>query len=281
MCKIFLEGNKKVDELLVKYNNLLKYLKNLGSVAVAFSSGVDSTFLLYAAKNALGDNAIAITAALCSFPEKELEEAKEYCAKMGVRHYIVLADEFQIDGFAENPKNRCYLCKKEIFTQLIGEAKKHGINDVVEGSNLDDNGDYRPGLQAISELKIKSPLRDNGFTKQDIRDLSEHFDIPTWNKPSLACLSTRFPYGEMITKERLKMVENAEQYLFDMGFSQLRVRIHGDVARIELLPEEFSKMMIEETRKVVYEKLKAFGFSYIALDLLGYRTGSMNEKIIK
>lgn len=265
--------------LLEKYEKLKEYIASFGSVAIAFSSGVDSTFLLYAAKEALEDKVIAITASSCSFPERELNEAKEYCEKMGIRHYVIESEELKIDGFSQNPKNRCYLCKRELFEKIGKVAKEQGINEIAEGSNIDDNGDYRPGLQAVAELGVKSPLRHIGFTKKEIRDLSEYFNIPTWNKQSFACLSSRFPYGDIISEKKLKMVDNAEQLLLDMGFHQLRVRIHGDIARIELIPEEFPKFMEEATRLTVYEKFKEYGFSYIALDVLGYRTGSMNETL--
>jgi len=266
-------------ELLEKYEKLKAYLASLESLAVAFSSGVDSTFLLYAAKEALGNNLIAVTASSCSFPKRELNEAKEYCKNMGIRHFVIESEELKIEGFSANPKNRCYLCKHELFEKMIKLSLEQGIKELAEGSNLDDNGDYRPGLLAVAELGVKSPLRHIGFTKQEIRDLSEHFNIPTWDKQSFACLSSRFPYGELINEKKLTMVDKAEQLLLDMGFHQLRVRIHNDVARIELLPEEFPKIMKEEIRREVYEKFKEYGFSYVALDLLGYRTGSMNETI--
>lgn len=265
--------------LLDKYDRLKDYLASLGSVAVAFSSGVDSTFLLYAAKEALGDRAIAVTASSCSFPERELNEAKEYCQKMGIRHFVIKSEELEIEGFSHNPKNRCYLCKHELFEKIGALAKEQGINEIAEGSNLDDNGDYRPGLQAVAELGVKSPLRHIGFTKQEIRELSQYLNIPTWNKQSFACLSSRFPYGDLINEKKLKMVDRAEQLLLDMGFHQLRVRIHGDVARIELLPDEFPKFMEEKTRLSVYKKFKEYGFSYVTLDVLGYRMGSMNETL--
>lgn len=265
--------------LLDKYDRLKDYLASLGSVAVAFSSGVDSTFLLYAAKEALGDHAIAVTASSCSFPERELKEAKEYCKKMGIRHFVIKSEELEIEGFSHNPKNRCYLCKHELFEKIGALAKEQGINEIAEGSNLDDNGDYRPGLQAVAELGVKSPLRHIGFTKQEIRELSQYLNIPTWNKQSFACLSSRFPYGDLINEKKLKMVDRAEQLLLDMGFHQLRVRIHGDVARIELLPDEFPKFMEEKTRISVYKKFKEYGFSYVTLDVLGYRMGSMNETL--
>ena len=265
--------------LLDKYEDLKEYIRSLESVAVAFSSGVDSTFLLYAAKEALGDKAIALTASSSSFPGRELTEAKEFCEKNGIRQIIVKSEELKIEGFSKNPEDRCYLCKRELFSKFKRTAKEEGINEVLEGSNLDDNGDYRPGLRAISELDIKSPLREVGFTKEEIRILSKHFGLPTWNKQSFACLSTRFPYGEEITEEKLNMVDRAEQFLLNLGFHQLRVRIHDTVARIELDPSEFDRFMEEKTRLSVHEELKKIGFSYIALDILGYRTGSMNETI--
>ena len=270
----------KTTELQEKYAHLQAYLRLLGSVAVAFSSGVDSTFLLYAAKEALGDQVIAITARSCSFPQRELKEAAAYCEANGIRHFIVDSEELNIEGFSQNPPNRCYLCKHELFEKILAIADEEGIAAVAEGSNLDDNGDYRPGLQAVAELGIKSPLREAGLTKQEIRILSRQFGLPTWEKQSFACLSSRFPYGETITEEKLHMVDRAEQLLLDLGFSQVRVRIHGTLARIELLPQEFSKLMEGTTRERVNREFRSYGFSYVALDLQGYRTGSMNETLL-
>lgn len=268
-------------ELLDKYDRLKEYFKSLNSVAIAFSSGVDSTFMLYTAREALGDNCIAVTATSCSFPKRELNEATEYCKTLGVRQFVVESEELGIEGFSQNPPNRCYICKKELFQKIIKIALENNIASIAEGSNLDDLGDYRPGLQAVAELGVKSPLREVGFTKHEIRVLSAYLGVPTATKQSFACLSSRFPYGETINKEKLMMVDKAEQLLLDMGFEQFRVRIHGKVARIEILPQDFPRMLDEDTRATVYDKLQENGFDYVSLDLKGYRTGSMNEVLSK
>ena len=268
-----------MDILLQKKERLESYLRELGTVAIAFSSGVDSTFLLKTAHDVLGENVIAVTARSCSFPKRELDEAAEFCKAEGIEHHIVESEELSIEGFSQNPPNRCYLCKKELFAKICVMAAMNGMSHVAEGSNMDDNGDYRPGLIAVSELGIKSPLREAELTKEEIRLLSKEMGLPTWNKQSFACLSSRFVYGETISEEKLGMVDRAEQRLLDLGFHQVRVRIHGTIARIELAPEEFAKLMSEDVRGNVYAYLKSLGFTYVTLDLGGYRTGSMNETL--
>lgn len=262
-----------------KYKRLQEILFGLESVAVAFSGGVDSTFLLKAAHDVLGDHAIAVTAASCSFPERELNEARDFCKQNGIKQIICQSEELNIEGFRQNPKNRCYLCKHELFEKIWMIAKEQQIHAVAEGSNMDDEGDYRPGLLAVKELGVKSPLREAGLTKAEIRELSKELGLPTWDKQSFACLSSRFVYGETINEEKLGMVDRAEQLLLDLGFHQVRVRIHDKMARIEILPNEFTKLMEKETREMVYARFKSLGFSYVTLDLGGYRTGSMNETL--
>ena len=260
-----------------KYKKLVSYLQELNTVAVAFSAGVDSTFLLKVAHDVLLDNAIAVTVNSFSFPNREFNQALEFCKKENIKHFIVNYDELNIKGFSQNPKNRCYLCKKELFSKILEIANQNKIENVVEGSNIDDNNDYRPGFQAIKELNIKSPLQYAGFTKEEIRGLSEKLNLPSWNKPSFACLASRFAWGEEITKEKLIMVDKAEQLLFELGFKQFRVRIHGKMARIEILPDEFTNLINKETREKIVSEFKNYGFTYVSMDLSGYRTGSMNE----
>lgn len=268
-----------------KYDKLIEYLKGLGSVTVAFSGGVDSVFLLRAAKEALGDKVLAVTLASCLFPKRELNEAISFCKDNGIKQIIYEADELSIEGFSENPTNRCYLCKKDLFKQIIKISEENGMNAVAEGSNMDDNGDYRPGLVAVAELNVKSPLRSAELYKNEIRALSKEMGLPTWNRPSFACLASRFVYGETITKERLKMVENAEQLLFDMGVHQVRVRVHGEnkgvIARIEVNNDEMNIIMDDSNRSIIQTRFKELGFSYVTLDLSGFRSGSMNDLILK
>jgi uncharacterized protein len=262
-----------------KHEKLKAYLNSLGSVAVAFSSGVDSTFLLKTAHEVLGENVIAVTARSCSFPERELKEAQAFCLEEGIRHFVCDSEELDIDGFSQNPLNRCYLCKNELFTKIWAIAREQGMEHVAEGSNIDDDGDYRPGLIAVKEQGVTSPLRYAGLTKQEIRELSQKLGLPTWNKQSFACLSSRFPYGERITAERLSMIDRAEQLLLDAGFRQVRVRFHGNLARIETDEAGFGLFADAALRKRIHDALREIGFTYVSLDLLGYRTGSMNETI--
>ncbi len=261
-----------------KLQVLQKELRRLESVLVAFSGGVDSTFLLQVAHLTLGDKAMALTARSGVVPKRDLREAEEFCNKYGIRHLYFDFDELAVPGFAENPPDRCYICKKTLFSNFLRIAKEHHAV-LCEGSNMDDLGDYRPGLQALAELDVHSLLRVAQLTKAEIRLLSHELQLPTWNKPSFACLASRFVYGERITVEKLAAVDKAEQLLWELGFKQFRVRVHGNLARIEVLPEQLAKALAEPTRSELHKKLREFGFAYVTLDLLGYRTGSMNETL--
>ena len=260
-----------------KLKLLRERLRSFGSAVVAFSSGVDSTFLLRVAHEELGERVAAATIRSRTFPKRELDEAMEFCRAEGIRHEVIDSEELAIPGFAENPPDRCYHCKKALFEKLLAFARANGLAAVLEGSNVDDDGDYRPGRRAIRELGIASPLHEVGLSKDEIRALSRNMGLPTSDKPSFACLASRFPYGERITAAGLERVERAEQWLMDagLGLKQLRVRSHGDLARIEVPPSAIPALAARAAE--IAAAFKGFGFAYISLDRCGYRTGSMNE----
>lgn len=260
-----------------KLEQLRNYFRERKKAVVAYSGGVDSTFLLKVAHEVLKDQVLAVTANSSALPGRELEEARAFCEKEGIRQVIFDADRLQRESFLQNPPNRCYLCKKQLFGRIREIADEYGIECVAEGSNMDDLEEYRPGIQAVEELYIQSPLRECGLYKEEIRALSREMGLDTWQKPSFACLASRFVCGEPITPEKLSMVERAEQILFGMGFHQFRVRMHGMMARIEVLPEEMDMLMEHKNRGHVAEEFSRIGFSHTAVDLGGYRTGSMNK----
>lgn len=260
-----------------KLDALKQFLAGLNSAAIAFSGGVDSTFLVKAAAEVLGDRAVAVTAVSAAFPKRELAEAKALAEDMGVRHILFAFPELSVPGFAENPPDRCYHCKTAILKEIHRIAEENGVDAVIEGSNADDAQDYRPGARAIREQGVQSPLKAAELTKAEIRQLSREWGLPTWNRQSAACLASRFAYGEPITKEKLLMVEQAEDWLHKQGLEQLRVRLHGEMARLELPGEAFARLADTEFREELVRNLKGFGFTYVTLDLQGYRMGSMNE----
>ncbi len=266
--------------LQVKREKLDAILRDMGGCVVGFSGGVDSTFLFAAAREVLGDRAVAVTITSEIHPEWELEEAREVARVIGGKHRVLEAKALEIPGLAENPENRCYVCKKAIAQELWKIAEEEGVPCVVDGGNLDDRGDYRPGRQAAVEAGIRSPLEEAGLDKSDIRRLSREMNLPTWDKPSYACLISRFPYGVYLTPEKMRKVALAEDFLREMGLRTVRVRFHDDVARLELGEEEYGRV-VHELRDSVVKKVKEAGFAYVALDLQGYRTGAMNEVLEK
>lgn len=264
-----------------KIARLQEILGEMSSVLIAYSGGVDSTLLCALAQEVLGETALAVTASSATYPSGELEEAQELTARIGIRHRIIETHELDDPAFVANDPNRCYYCKGELFSDLRRLAVEEGITWIADGSNADDLADYRPGMKAARELGVRSPLLEAGLTKADIRELSKARGLPTWNKPAMPCLSSRFPYGMTITVERLRQVAAAEDYLRSLGLRQLRVRHHDSIARIEVPATELPKLVNDGVREGIVARLREIGYLYVTLDLSGYRTGSLNEALAK
>ncbi len=262
-----------------KLENLRKILEDMGSVVVAYSGGVDSTLLAKVAQDRLGDKVLAVTAISETYPQAEISEAREVAKSLGLNHIIIKTEELDNPDFASNPPDHCYYCKYELFTKLKQIALEHNIKYVADGSNYDDLSDHRPGMKAADELGVRSPLIEAELTKEDIRAISQKMGLSTWNKPSFACLASRFPYGIPITRDALTQIDQAEQFIRRLGVKQLRVRHHNTIARIEVDPSDFPLMI--EKRSEIVARLRELGYTYVALDLNGYRMGSMNKVLKK
>lgn len=261
-----------------KEKKLAALLEKCMPLAVAFSGGVDSTYLLHEAAKAGKGKVTALIMKTPSVPERELDEAVTFCKSRGISFFVLPADPFSAAGFRENGRDRCYICKHFLFSALLEKAKEEGIPFVADGTNADDTKEFRPGLRALKELDIRSPLAEAGLTKKEIRELSEKEGLPTWNKPSFSCLATRFPYGEELTVEKLRKTEAAENLLAELGFTQRRVRVHGNLARIEVLPAEIPLLL--ERRDMISSRLEELGFLYTTVDLKGFRSGSMDTAAV-
>jgi len=269
---------KKIDKRL---QNLKKILLNMQSVLIAYSGGLDSTFLVKVASDVLGDKVLAVTAVSAAYPVKEVKAAKDLIKKLKVKHIVIKTKELSNRKFIANTKDRCYWCKQELFSELKSLAKKHKLKYVLDGANYEDTKDFRPGAKAASELGVRSPLKEVGLDKAGIRYLSRKLNLSTWDKASFACLASRFPYGMKINKKNLNKVDKAESFLRDLGFSQVRVRHHDQMARIELAKQEMPRILSEPLRKKIVSCFKKLGYVYVSFDLEGYRTGSMNEPLKK
>ena len=266
-----------LSDIRIKETALTERIKAAGKLAVAFSGGTDSTYLVYKAHEVLDGNVLAVTVRSQVLIDEDYEWTVEFCKDTGIKQAVIGFDVFDYEQFGNNPPDRCYYCKKNIFGLIKKTAAENGISEVADGSNVDDTGDYRPGMRALKELGIVSPLKESGLTKNEIRALSKEVGLPTWDKPAAACLASRFAYGEKITTEGLVRVANAEKFIRELGFEGIRVRVHGDIARIEAAPDDIELLTYGRTRKEISEELKRLGFKYVTIDIDGYRTGSMNE----